>query len=60
MMGLSLRCYIPSFVEIGLPVPEKKIFKRFLPYMGNFKKNEDFSVIKFFVNFKDEIHIHFI
>ena len=28
--------------------------------MGNFNKNEDFSVIKFFVNFKDEIHIHFI
>ena len=24
---------IPSFVEIGLPVPEKKIFKGFLPYM---------------------------
>ena len=21
-------------MEIGLPVPEKKIFKRFLPYMG--------------------------
>ena len=32
------------------------------PFMGNLKKNEDFSVIKFFVNdnFKDEIHIHFI
>ena len=29
-------------------------------YMGNLKKNEDFSVIRFFVNFKDEIHIHFI
>ena len=27
MMGWSARCYIPSFVEIGLPVPEK-IFKR--------------------------------
>ena len=24
---------IPSFVEIGLPVPEKKIFEGFLPYM---------------------------
>ena len=22
----SIRCYIPSFVEIGPPVPEKKIF----------------------------------
>ena len=34
MMGWSPRCYIPSFVEIGLPVPEKKIFKVFLPYAG--------------------------
>ena len=25
MMGWSPRCYIPSFVKIGLPVPEKKI-----------------------------------
>ena len=33
MIGLSPRCYIPSFVEIGLPVPEK-IFKGFLPYVG--------------------------
>ena len=28
------QCYISSFVEIGLPVPAKKIFERFLPYMG--------------------------
>ena len=34
MIGWSPRCYIPSFVEIGLPVPEKKIFKGFLPYVG--------------------------
>ena len=27
MMGLSPRCYIPSFVEIGSTVPEKKIFE---------------------------------
>ena len=33
MMGWSPQCYIPSFVEIGLPVPEK-IFEGFLPYMG--------------------------
>ena len=25
---------IPSFVKIGLPVLEKKIFEGFLPYMG--------------------------
>ena len=34
MMGGSVRCYIPSFVEIGLTFPEKKIFEGFLPYMG--------------------------
>ena len=33
MMGWRPQCYIPSFVEIGLPVPEK-IFEGFLPYMG--------------------------
>ena len=33
MMGWSPVCYIPSFVEIGQPVPEK-IFEGFLPYMG--------------------------
>ena len=25
---------IPSLVEISQPVPEKKIFEGFLPYMG--------------------------
>ena len=35
MMDWNPRCYIPSFVEIGLPVPEKKIFKGFLPYRGH-------------------------
>ena len=34
MMGWSPRCYIPSFLEIGLPVQEKKIFEGYLPYMG--------------------------
>ena len=34
MMGWSPGCYIPSFVEIGQPVPEKKIFDGFLPYRG--------------------------
>ena len=33
MMGWSPLLYIPSFVEIGLLVPEK-IFKGFLPYVG--------------------------
>ena len=31
MMGRSPRCYIPSFVEIGPQVPEKKIFEELLP-----------------------------
>ena len=26
MMGQSPKCYIPSFIVIGPPVPEKKIF----------------------------------
>ena len=29
MVGWSPGCYIPSFVEIGMQVPEKKIFKGF-------------------------------
>ena len=29
MMGQNLQCYIPSFIEIGPPVPEKKIFYGF-------------------------------
>ena len=33
MMGWSPRCYILSFLEIGLPALEK-ISKGFLPYMG--------------------------
>ena len=32
MIGWSPRYYIPSFVEIGPPVPEKKIFEGFLHY----------------------------
>ena len=28
-MGWNLQCYIPSFFEIGPPVPEKKILKGF-------------------------------
>ena len=33
-MGRGPKCYIPSFVKIGQPVAEKKIFEGFLPYMG--------------------------
>ena len=38
MMGRSHQCYIPSFVEIGPPVPERKIFEGFLPYMVLYRK----------------------
>ena len=34
MIGRSPQCYIPTSVEIGPPVPEKKIFEGFLPYKG--------------------------
>ena len=33
-LGWSSSCYIPSFVEIGLSVLEKKTFEGYLPYMG--------------------------
>ena len=33
MIGRSPQCYIPSFVEIGLSVTEKKNFEGFLPYV---------------------------
>ena len=36
MMGRSPQCYIPSFVEIGPPVPENNIFDGYLPYTGHF------------------------
>ena len=32
MMGWSPRCYIPSFVETGPPVPQKKILRGFTIY----------------------------
>ena len=34
MMGRSPQYYIPSFVAIGLPVPEKESFEEVLPYMA--------------------------
>ena len=34
MMNWSPGCFIPSFVQIDPPVPEKNIFEGFLPYMG--------------------------
>ena len=35
MMGWSPRHYIPCFVEISLPVPEKKIFEGFFTIYGH-------------------------
>ena len=34
MMGRKPKYYIPSFVEIDPPIPEKKIFEGFLRYKG--------------------------
>ena len=34
MLDWSLRCYKPSFVEIGPPVPEEKIFEGFFTIYG--------------------------
>ena len=34
MMDWSPQCYIQSFVEIGSPVPEKKIFEEFFTIYG--------------------------
>ena len=34
MMGRSPKCYIPSFVEIGQLVPEKKNFEGFITIYG--------------------------
>ena len=34
MMGWSPQCYIPSFVEICQPIPEKKIFEGFFTIKG--------------------------
>ena len=34
MMGRSPQCYIPSFVEIGPSVPEKKNFEGFFTIYG--------------------------
>ena len=33
MMGWSPECYVPSYVEIGPLVPEKKTLEGFLPYI---------------------------
>ena len=34
-MSKSLQCYILSFVEIGLTVPEKKIFEGYCGHLGH-------------------------
>ena len=65
-MGRSPQCYIPSFMEIGLPVPEKKIFEKFLPYMGIaailvMSSNFDFLVPEgFHTKFGSERHSNFL
>ena len=43
LMGWSPQCYIPSFVEIGPLVPEKKTFDGFLPYMDMVNPRSSFE-----------------
>ena len=45
MMGWSPQYYIPSFMEIGPPVLEKKIFEGFLPLVRlmDFKQGLDWT-----------------
>ena len=35
MIGWCPQCYIPILVEIGLPVPEKKVFEGFFTIYGH-------------------------
>ena len=52
MVGWSPQSYIPSFVEIGLPVPEKKILKGFY-HIGVWRPSwscDQHHVIRFFIS----------
>ena len=61
MMGRSPRCYIPSFVEIGLPVLEKRIFKVFTIYgRGGHLGDVTWTIyINFHSPFPRRLHIKF-
>ena len=59
MMGWSSGCYIPSFVEIGPPVPEKKILTGFY-HIGAWRPSwscDQHHVIRF--SFPESFHTKF-
>ena len=59
MMGRTPQCYIPSFVEIGRPVPGK-IFEGFLPYIwaGGHLGHVTWTIYKNFrIPFPRRLHI---
>ena len=60
MMGWSPRCYIPSFVEIGLSVPEKKIFDRFLPYISLYLKDFIQNLVQIGTVVSEKIEFEFL
>ena len=61
MMGWSPQCYIPSFLEISPPVPEKKIFEGFLPYRRGGHLGHVTSIISLDFHFlvPESFHIKF-
>ena len=61
MMDLSSRCYIPSFVNIGLPVPEKKILRDFTIYGhgGNLGHVTSIMLINFHLLVPESFHTKF-
>ena len=59
MMGRSPRCYIPSFVKIGSPVLEKKIFEGFLLHGGHLGHVTWTIYINFRSPFPRRLHIKF-
>ena len=62
MMGRCHQCYIPSFVEISPPVPDRKIFEGFLPYMGrgsHFGHMTSIMSINFHFLEPESLHIKF-
>ena len=61
MMGRSNRCYIPSFMEIGPPVPEKKFLRLFNIYGrgGHLGHVTSIMSINFHFLVPESLHIKF-
>ena len=58
MMGWSPQCYIPSFVEIGPPVPEKKILKDFTIHVRGGHLGHVTSIISLDIHFLVPVNFH--